>query len=45
MERVDEIGNYWDKTNNVMNGIAFNKVSNTFIITGKNWNYFFEVQL
>jgi glutamine cyclotransferase len=26
-----------------MNGIAYNKKSNTFFITGKNWNTMFEV--
>ena len=28
---------------NEMNGIAYNKKSNTFFITGKNWNTMFEV--
>ena len=45
MTRVNKEGEYWDKSNNVMNGIAFNKITNNFIVTGKNWNYFFEVKL
>jgi len=36
---------YWDSMNNVMNGIAYRKSTNTFFVTGKNWNYIFEVQL
>lgn len=36
---------HWDSMNNVMNGIAYRKSSNTFFVTGKNWNYIFEVQL
>jgi glutamine cyclotransferase len=35
----------WDTMNNVMNGIAYRKSSNTFFVTGKNWNYIFEVKL
>jgi glutamine cyclotransferase len=35
----------WDSTNNVMNGIAYKKDTNTFYLTGKRWNYIFEVQL
>ncbi len=36
---------HWDSMNNVMNGIAYRKSTNTFFVTGKNWNYIFEVQL
>ncbi len=36
---------HWDTMNNVMNGIAYRKSTNTFFITGKNWNFMFEVQL
>jgi len=37
-------GNY-DWGNNVLNGIAFNKESRTFFLTGKRWDLMFEVQL
>lgn len=30
---------------NEMNGIAYNKRSNTFFLTGKNWNLMFEVKI
>ena len=30
--------------NNLMNGITFNKNKKTFLITGKNWNYIYEVK-
>ena len=36
---------HWDSMNNVMNGIAYRKSTNTFFVTGKMWNYIFEVQL
>lgn len=29
----------------VLNGIAYNKETDTFIITGKNWPYYFEIKL
>jgi glutamine cyclotransferase len=45
MVRVNDDGIFWDRTNNVMNGIAFRKETGNFIVTGKNWNYFFEVKL
>eukprot|EP00347_Sterkiella_histriomuscorum_P001447 403372005 len=35
---------YWDSFNNVMNGIAYRKATNTFLVTGKNYDYVFEVQ-
>jgi len=28
-----------------LNGIAYNKITNTFWMTGKNWPVMFEVQL
>ena len=31
--------------NNLMNGITFNKQKKTFLITGKNWSYLYEVKL
>ena len=30
---------------NVLNGIAFNLTTNTFFVTGKNWNKIFEVEI
>ena len=30
--------------NNFMNGITFNKLKKTFLLTGKNWNYVYEVK-
>jgi len=36
---------YYDKLNNVFNGIAYLKGSNTFLVTGKMWDYIFEIQL
>lgn len=36
---------WWDKTNNVLNGIAYRKSTGNFLITGKNYNYMFEVSL
>lgn len=45
MARVNKDGAFWDKTNNVMNGIAYNSETKTFFVTGKNWNYIFEVEL
>lgn len=35
----------WDSSNNVMNGIAYRKSTNTFLITGKEYNFIFEVKL
>ena len=29
----------------VINGIAFNKTNNTLLVTGKYWNYFYEIKL
>lgn len=29
----------------VLNGIAYNKAKNNFLITGKSWGYFYEVEL
>lgn len=29
----------------VLNGIAYNPKSDTYIVTGKNWDYFFEIKL
>lgn len=29
----------------VFNGIAYNPETDTFIVTGKNWNYYFEVKI
>ena len=35
----------FDPNEDVMNGIAYHKESGNFYITGKNWNYIFEVKL
>ena len=35
----------YDFSNNVLNGIAYNPVSKTFFLTGKRWDFMFEVQL
>lgn len=35
----------YDWGNNVLNGIAFNKETGTFLVTGKNWDFIFEVIL
>lgn len=35
----------WDQTNNVMNGIAYRKSTGNFLVTGKMWNFIFEVKL
>ena len=38
-----EIGYDWG--NNVLNGIAYMKERDTFLLTGKNWDLVFEVHL
>ena len=30
---------------NVLNGITYNEVNKTFLITGKEWGYLYEVEL
>ncbi|WP_291965348.1 glutaminyl-peptide cyclotransferase [Maribacter sp.] len=35
----------WDKTNYVLNGIAYHPDRKTFFVTGKFWNKMFEVQI
>ena len=39
-EKVEQIDSL-----NVLNGIAYNKKTKTFFITGKNWNTLFEVKI
>ena len=39
-EKVEQI-----KSLNVLNGIAYNKTSKTFFLTGKNWSKLFEVKI
>ena len=29
----------------VLNGIAYNNITNTFFVTGKNWNKLFEIEI
>lgn len=36
---------YYDKQNNVMNGIAYRKETDTFFFTGKNWDKITELSL
>ncbi len=45
MEAVKASGKRWDSQNNVMNGIAFRKSNDNFLVTGKEWNFIFEVKL
>jgi glutamine cyclotransferase len=34
-----------NKTADVLNGIAYNKKTNTIFVTGKNWNKTFEIKI
>jgi glutaminyl-peptide cyclotransferase len=34
-----------DKWNDIMNGIAYHSPTDSFYITGKRWNYIFQIQL
>lgn len=34
---------YYDHVNNVFNGIAYRQATDTFLVTGKNWNFLFEI--
>jgi glutaminyl-peptide cyclotransferase len=45
MQFVGENRLQWDSSNNVMNGIAYRKSTNSFLITGKEYNFIFEVKL
>lgn len=46
-ERVYSLGQQYsyDWGNNVLNGIAYNPVKKTFLLTGKRWDFMFEVDL
>ena len=46
-EHVAKLGQTfsYDFGNNVLNGIAYNPTSKTFFLTGKRWDFIFEVQL
>jgi glutamine cyclotransferase len=35
----------WDFSNNVLNGIAFDKETGDFFITGKRWSLLFKVKI
>lgn len=35
----------WSDTDNVLNGIAYHPVKNTFFVTGKDWDILFEVRI
>jgi len=37
--------NYLYDNGYVLNGITYNKINNTFLVTGKNWNNFYEIVL
>ncbi len=41
----DEVQSGLDKSNEVLNGIAYNKESNTLFVTGKHWNKLFEIRV
>jgi len=46
MKYLEEHGiqwSYYDRANNVLNGIAYRKSTDTFFVTGKNWHYLYEV--
>jgi glutamine cyclotransferase len=36
---------FWDNGNNIFNGIAYRASTNTFLVTGKKWDFIFEVAL
>lgn len=40
----DQIPN-WDKDDNVLNGIAYDKATNRLFVTGKRWGKMFEIEL
>ena len=44
-EHVYKHYNMWDKENNVLNGIAYRQVDDTFVLTGKMWNHIHQVKL
>ncbi|GGI22551.1 glutaminyl-peptide cyclotransferase [Pedobacter mendelii] len=35
----------WDKGNNVLNGIAYDKIGKRLFVTGKKWPYIFEIKI
>jgi glutamine cyclotransferase len=34
----------YDVLNNVLNGIAYHKETDTFFVTGKNWHFLFQIR-
>ena len=42
-----ELNHYldYDWGNNVLNGIAFDKSTNTFLVTGKEWEKIYRIEL
>ena len=36
---------FYEWRNNVLNGIAYYEENDSFILTGKNWDFLFEVEL
>lgn len=45
MSKNIQAGGFYDWNNNVLNGIAYNKASDTFFFTGKMWDLVFEIKL
>jgi glutamine cyclotransferase len=44
LKKMGRNWNVYDKMNNVLNGIAYHKESQTFFLTGKNWHYLTQVK-
>lgn len=42
---ISEKDESYDWGNNVLNGIAYNKYRDTFMLTGKMWDFVYEVKL
>jgi glutamine cyclotransferase len=36
---------HWDRLNNVLNGIAYDKFEDVFYMTGKRWNFIYKIRL
>lgn len=36
---------YYDRSNNVLNGIAYHEPTDTFFVTGKNWHFIYQVKV
>ncbi|RYD77602.1 MAG: glutaminyl-peptide cyclotransferase [Sphingobacteriales bacterium] len=42
---ADNFKTDWDKSNNVLNGIAYDKVGKRLFVTGKKWPFIFEIKI